>query len=133
MCLHHFDPAHTRRRYLWNAQENDHYVSYALLPVPPAVNLTQRDFVDYDSNLLAVMAGVPDTATRASAILGRIDAGVCSHARPTWISEVRALSLCAGFVYLCACMRTDLCRIYCVTNDHVVVAARSTTMPPTAT
>lgn len=115
VCPHHFDPAHTRRRYLWNAQENDHYVSYALLPVPPAVNLTQRDFVDYDSNLLAVMAGVPDTATRASAILGRIDAGVCSHARPTWISEVRPSPCVLFFVYwcACACMRTDLCRPCC--------------------
>lgn len=128
MSPHHFDPAHTLRRYLWNAQENDHYVSYALLPVPPAVNLTQRDFVDYDSNLLAVMAGVPDTATRASAILGRIDAGVCSHARPTWISEVRP-SPCV--LVLCTCVPVPVCAPTCA--DHVVVAARSTTMPPTAT
>jgi hypothetical protein len=46
-----------------------------------------RDFVDYDSNLLAVMAGVASTE-RAERILARIDAGSCSHTgRGTWVSE----------------------------------------------
>jgi hypothetical protein len=47
---------------------------------------TTRDFVDYDANLLAVAFGVapPD---RAAKILARVDAGECTHGRPTWVSE----------------------------------------------
>jgi hypothetical protein len=58
----------------------DHYVTQ-LNP-----DGTTRDFVDYDSNLLAVAFGVapPD---RAQKILARVDGGSCTHGRPTWVSE----------------------------------------------
>jgi hypothetical protein len=58
----------------------DHYVTQ-LNP-----DGTTRDFVDYDANLLAVGFGVapPD---RAQKILARVDAGPCTHGRPTWVSE----------------------------------------------
>lgn len=48
---------------------------------------TTRDFVDYDSNLLAA-AFVPMSNERRRSILRRIDAGNCTHAAPgTYISE----------------------------------------------
>jgi hypothetical protein len=47
-----------------------------------------RDFVDYDANLLAVAAGVPDSAALAEAILARVDSGACTRAgRATYVSE----------------------------------------------
>ena len=45
-----------------------------------------RDMVDYDANLLAVAFDVAPH-DRARAILGRIDAGECAHAFPTYVSE----------------------------------------------
>jgi hypothetical protein len=47
---------------------------------------TTRDFVDYDSNLLAVAWRIADLDF-ARQILKRIDSNVCSHSRGTWISE----------------------------------------------
>jgi hypothetical protein len=63
---------------LWSV---DHYVTQ-LNP-----DGTMRDLLDYDSNLLAVGFGVapPD---RAGPILGLIDSGPCTHARPTWVSGI---------------------------------------------
>jgi hypothetical protein len=70
--------------HLW---AGDHYITQ-LNP-----DGTTRDFVDYDSNLLAVAFGIapPD---RAKLILARVDGGSCTHAgvaagrpRATWVSE----------------------------------------------
>jgi hypothetical protein len=70
--------------HLW---AGDHYITQ-LNP-----DGTTRDFVDYDSNLLAVAFGIapPD---RAKLVLARVDSGSCTHAdpadgrpRPTWVSE----------------------------------------------
>lgn len=70
--------------HLWSG---DHYITQ-LNP-----DGTTRDFVDYDSNLLAVAFGIAP-ADRAKAILARVDSGPCTHAapgagrpRPTWVSE----------------------------------------------
>ena len=65
-------------RALW---KQDHFVTQ-LNP-----DGSTRDFVDYDSNLLAT-AFVPMTAARAAAVLRRVDSGECTHAAPgTYISE----------------------------------------------
>ena len=48
---------------------------------------TTRDFVDYDSNLIATAAGVP-SPSQAARLLGRIDGGRCTHGRATFVSEV---------------------------------------------
>ena len=48
---------------------------------------SEKDFVDYDSNLLAT-AFVPMSAERRQAVLRRVDSGSCTHAAPgTYISE----------------------------------------------
>eukprot|EP00043_Microstomoeca_roanoka_P000963 m.30236 g.30236 ORF g.30236 m.30236 type:complete len:789 (+) comp10587_c0_seq1:120-2486(+) len=63
---------------------NDHYITQ-LNP-----DNTTRDFVDYDSNLIAVAHGIPD-ADRATKVLARIDQGRCAAARgggPQFVSEV---------------------------------------------
>ena len=63
---------------------NDHYVTQ-LNP-----DNTTRDFVDYDSNLIAVAHAVPD-ASRAARVLARVDRGRCSAAQgggPQFVSEV---------------------------------------------
>lgn len=52
------------------------------------VQVCARDFVDYDSNLLAVAFGVPATPQQAQAILSRVDRGPNAHVRGTWVSEV---------------------------------------------
>ena len=45
--------------------------------------------MDYDSNLLAVMAGVAARVPgRAEATLKRVDSGPCTHARATYVSEI---------------------------------------------
>ena len=66
---------------LWEPKSDDHYATN-LQP-----NGQLRDFVDYDSNLFAILAGVasPD---RAAKILARIDKGGCAHPRGTWVSEI---------------------------------------------
>ncbi len=55
--------------HLWR---DDHYVTQ----MNP--DGTTRDFVDYDSNLIAVAAGVA-TAEQAALVLRRIDGGRCAH------------------------------------------------------
>lgn len=72
--------------HLWSSA-NNHYVTQANPPATTGGPLTVRDFEDFDSNLLAIAAGVapPD---RAAAILSFIDAFPCSHARATYVSGV---------------------------------------------
>ncbi len=71
------DIADGMNAHLW---AGDHYITQ-LNP-----DGSTRDFVDYDSNLLAVAFGVapPD---RAAKVLARVDAGPCTHAMPTYVSE----------------------------------------------
>ena len=72
------------RKMLWNTTTNDHYVTQR------NPDGTTRDFVDYDANLIAVAAGIPDTTDRSLAVLGRIDSkkhGMCPKSH-TWVSEV---------------------------------------------
>lgn len=74
--------------YLWSPQ-NDHFCTQSD-PVPGQpgkVNICTRDFVDYDSNLLAVAAGAVN-GSLAQALLNRIDAGPCTHQHATWVSEI---------------------------------------------
>jgi hypothetical protein len=75
-------------KYLW-AASNDHYCtnSNPIPGQPGAVQVCARDFVDYDSNLLAVAAGVA-TGAQAQAILSRVDSGACTHPRATYVSEI---------------------------------------------
>ncbi|KAH3758309.1 ribonuclease P protein subunit RPR2 [Pelomyxa schiedti] len=61
--------------------DGDHYITQ-LNP-----DGTTRDFVDYDSNLLAVAFNIP-SSDLATKILKRVDAGPCTHARATYVSEV---------------------------------------------
>lgn len=70
--------------HLW---AGDHYITQ-LNP-----DGTTRDFVDYDSNLLAVAFGIA-SPSQAKLILARVDSGTCAHAAPaagrpraTWVSE----------------------------------------------
>lgn len=44
--------------------------------------------VDYDANLIAVAVGATSKEQTAK-VLQRIDAGPCTHARGTWVSEKR--------------------------------------------
>jgi hypothetical protein len=64
--------------HLWRG---DHYITQ-LNP-----DGSTRDFVDYDSNLIAAAAGVP-SAAQAALLLARIDGGRCTHGRATFVSEV---------------------------------------------
>lgn len=63
--------------------------SFAVLPTGSETGLVQHDFIDYDSNLLAIWAGVPshDQAVR---ILAKLDDFACAHPRATWVSQVRS-------------------------------------------
>jgi len=75
---------------LWDG--SDHFVTQ----VNPddlacAAKGTCRDYVDYDSNLIAVAHGVPNTTQRATAVLDRVDKGRCSAAQgsgPQFVSEI---------------------------------------------
>jgi len=67
--------------YLWDKGSKDHYIT-ELNP-----DMSTRDFVDYDSQLIAVAFGVPPTMEAARAILRRVDSGPCTHPRGTWVSE----------------------------------------------
>jgi hypothetical protein len=60
----------------------------AITDAVEGVQVCARDFVDYDSNLLAVAFGVPATPQQAQAILARVDRGPNAHIRGTWVSEV---------------------------------------------
>ena len=139
-------------KYLW-APSNDHYVvrvasvlplhpcppqavltgllhachacqSYAILPIPPATNLTQRDFVDYDSNLLAIMAGVPTSRDQSQRILAKLDDFACAHRRATWVSQV----LCARCVTAYSCTGEGMAGV----TRAMVFFARSPTIHQTA-
>lgn len=67
---------------LWDVDNNDHYITQLNADLQ-----TTRDFIDYDSNLLAVAFGVtPDD--RVSSLLGRVDSGAYTHIRGTWCCEV---------------------------------------------
>jgi hypothetical protein len=76
---------------LWDADSNDHFITQ----LDPSGHT--RDFVDYDSNLLAVAFGAVSLGAqgdneaalkRMNAILGRVDAGDYTHVRATWCSEI---------------------------------------------
>ena len=79
------------RKYLWDGI--DHFVTQ----VNPddmdcAKTKSCRDFVDYDSNTIAVAHGVPSVAD-GKKVLHRIDTGIqkCSAAQgggPQWVSEI---------------------------------------------
>eukprot|EP00055_Hartaetosiga_balthica_P004148 m.10318 g.10318 ORF g.10318 m.10318 type:complete len:814 (-) comp3651_c0_seq2:140-2581(-) len=63
---------------------NDHYITQ-LNP-----DNTTRDFVDYDSNFIAIAYGIPSDL-RSESIINRIDKGHCAAAGgggPEWVSEV---------------------------------------------
>jgi len=69
--------------HLWDNEEDDHYITQ-LNP-----DGTTRDFVDYDSNLLAVAFGALDLGDdRIDKILTRVDSGEHTHVRATWCSEI---------------------------------------------
>lgn len=68
-------------QYLW-ADSGDHLVTQL-----NADKKTTRDFVDYDSNLIAVAFGVISDAN-VSAVLNRVDRGPYTHVRATWCSEM---------------------------------------------
>lgn len=91
-------------RHLW---AGDHYITQ-LNP-----DDTTRDFVDYDSNLLAVAFGVtPDD--RVSSLLERVDSGQYTHVRATWCSEIPY----SGDADDCYIVGGDVC------GDSVVTLAR---------
>lgn len=67
-------------RFLW-AESQDHLVTQLNL------DGSTRDFVDYDSNLIAVASNIiPDK--KVQAVLARVDAGEYTHIRATWCSEI---------------------------------------------
>ena len=74
-------------KYLWASAEgsgNDHFITQL-----NAADGSTRDFVDYDSNLIAVANGVTDEA-RSRAVFKRVDGGQCSAAGgagPQFVSE----------------------------------------------
>lgn len=69
-------------QYLWNKDDNDHYITQMNLDLN-----TTRDFIDYDANLIALAFGVVDDNDKAKRIFERIDSNPFSHARATWVSE----------------------------------------------
>lgn len=79
-------------KYLWDG--TDHYVTQVN---PDDMDCAQthscRDFVDYDSNLIAVAHAIPTTAAQGAAVLKRIDTGIqkCTALQgggPQWTSEI---------------------------------------------
>eukprot|EP00823_Brevimastigomonas_motovehiculus_P007103 TRINITY_DN6119_c0_g1_i1.p1 TRINITY_DN6119_c0_g1~~TRINITY_DN6119_c0_g1_i1.p1 ORF type:complete len:776 (-),score=183.55 TRINITY_DN6119_c0_g1_i1:243-2570(-) len=60
---------------------NDHYVTQMNM------DKSLRDFVDYDSNLIAAAFGISNLE-RTKALVARIDKGPCTHARATYVSEI---------------------------------------------
>ncbi|CAM9096417.1 unnamed protein product, partial [Ectocarpus fasciculatus] len=83
--------ANTMATELWDAESNDHFITQ----LDPSGD--KRDFVDYDSNLLAVAFGAVSLGARgdadaalerAESILTRVDAGDYTHVRATWCSEI---------------------------------------------
>lgn len=68
--------------HLWSDTDNDHYVTQLNHDMT-----TTRDFVDYDSNLLAIAFDVAPE-DRIPKIFSRVDEGPYTHIRATWCSEV---------------------------------------------
>jgi hypothetical protein len=80
------DMATAMNKWLWDTVDNDHYVTQLDTDME-----TKRDFIDYDSNLIALAHNVPTTAEQRQAILNRIDSGSCSAnsgGGPQWVSEI---------------------------------------------
>jgi len=86
------DMATAVNKYLWDG--TDHYVTQV---DPDDMNCAQthscRDFVDYDSNLIAVAHSIPPTHALGEAVLHRIDTGIqkCTMHQgggPQWTSEI---------------------------------------------
>jgi hypothetical protein len=67
------------KEYLWDTKSGDHFITQ-LNP-----DNTTRDFVDYDSNLMALAHGVVGSDDAAK-VLARIDGGRC-RAGVTFVSE----------------------------------------------
>jgi hypothetical protein len=67
---------------LWHTADDDHYITQLNHDMS-----TTRDFIDYDSNLLAVAFDVAPQ-DRIPKILARVDAGPYTHVRGTWCSEI---------------------------------------------
>jgi len=63
------------------AASGDHYITQR------NPDGTIRDFVDYDSNLIALAHAVPTTKDQATRIMKRVDSGRCTHGRATFVSE----------------------------------------------
>lgn len=95
-------------QYLWNTTADDHYITQ-LNP-----DGSTRDFVDYDSNLLAVAFGVAETEERGRKILARVDSGNYTHVRGTWCCEVPY----SGDAEDCYIVGGDVC------GDSIVTLAR---------
>jgi hypothetical protein len=69
--------------YLWDQEDNDHFITQMNLDLT-----TTRDFIDYDSNLIAVAFGVLDNdVDKVKSVFARIDSNPFAHARATWVSE----------------------------------------------
>lgn len=68
-------------QWLWSENDDDHFITQR------NPDGTTRDFIDYDSNLLAVAAGIVSD-DRAKKILARVDSGPYTHVRGTWCCEV---------------------------------------------
>lgn len=76
-------PPHLRSKHGSNSYQFSNN-SYTLgLPYVPCT----RDFIDYDSNLLAVAAGAV-TGAQAQALLTLVDSGPCTHQHATWVSGI---------------------------------------------
>eukprot|EP00698_Gefionella_okellyi_P003010 TRINITY_DN12839_c0_g1_i1.p1 TRINITY_DN12839_c0_g1~~TRINITY_DN12839_c0_g1_i1.p1 ORF type:complete len:766 (-),score=178.45 TRINITY_DN12839_c0_g1_i1:39-2336(-) len=65
--------------HLWDGV--DHYITQRNL------DGSIRDFVDYDSNLIAVATGVA-SVEQAEKVFAKVDAGRCTHGRATFVSEL---------------------------------------------
>ena len=95
---------------LWDATDGDHYITQ-LNP-----DGSTRDFIDYDSNLIAVAHGVTDGVPgRAEKILARVDQGppgtTCTAAKgggPQYVSEKVGGCAC-GYVAVCFWARVREC------------------------
>lgn len=102
---------------LWDKNSNDHFITQ----LDPSGET--RDFVDYDSNLLAVAFGAVSLGSggneaaalsRMTQILARVDAGNYTHIRATWCSEKPY----SGDACDCYIVGGDVC------GDSVVTLAR---------
>lgn len=70
-------------KYLWDEDSNDHFITQL------NQDGSTRDFIDYDSNLIAVAFGVLDRyPERLERLLQRVDNGEHTHVRATWCCEI---------------------------------------------